>query len=231
MLLHIPQVLDPLSLMRCRALVEQAEWADGSITAGTQSARAKNNRQLPEDLPAAREARQLIVSGLAKSALFMTAALPKKTYPPLFNRYDGEMNAFGNHVDNAIRTSKFTGDWVRTDVSCTVFLTEPEEYDGGDLVIEDTFGVQRVKLPAGDMVLYPSSSVHRVEAVTRGSRIASFFWVESMVRSDERRRLLFEMDMAIMELRAQSPDADDENSPVVRLTSCYHNLLRQWADT
>ena len=231
MLLHVPQVLDPLSLMRCRALVEQAEWADGSITAGTQSARAKNNRQLPEDLPAAREARQLIVSGLAKSALFMTAALPKKTYPPLFNRYDGEMNTFGNHVDNAIRTSKFTNDWVRTDVSCTVFLTEPEEYDGGDLVIEDTFGVQRVKLPAGDMVLYPSSSVHRVEAVTRGSRIASFFWVESMVRSDERRRLLFEMDMAIMELRAQSPDADDENSPVVRLTSCYHNLLRQWADT
>ena len=231
MLLHIPQVLDPLSLMRCRALVEQAEWADGSITAGTQSARAKNNRQLPEDLPAAREARQLIVSGLAKSALFMTAALPKKTYPPLFNRYDGEMNAFGNHVVNAIRTSKFTGDWVRTDVSCTLFLTEPEEYEGGDLVIEDTFGVQRVKLPAGDMVLYPSSSVHRVEAVTRGSRIASFFWVESMVRSDERRRLLFEMDMAIMELRAQSPDADDENSPVVRLTSCYHNLLRQWADT
>lgn len=231
MLLHVPALLDPDTLRRCRALVETADWADGSITAGTQSAKAKKNRQLPEDSPAACEARQLIVTSLARNALFMSAALPKKTFPPLFNRYDGDANTFGNHVDNAIRTSKLTGDWVRTDVSCTVFLTEPEEYDGGELVIEDTYGIQAVKLAAGDMVLYPSTSVHRVEPVTRGSRIASFFWIESMVRSDEQRRLLFEMDMAIMRLRAEVANADDENSPVVRLTACYHNLLRQWAST
>lgn len=235
MLLQIPRVLDPDALQRCRHIVEQAQWEDGAITAGSQSTQVKNNRQLPEGLPASREARGIVVSALAKNALFFSAALPKKTFPPLFNRYDGAANSFGNHVDNAVRTSTLTGDWVRTDLSCTLFLSEPDEYTGGELVIEDTFGVQRAKLPAGDMLLYPSSSVHRVEPVTSGTRIASFFWIESMVRSDEQRRLLFDMDMAIIALREQQGtqfgSTQEDGSPLVKLTSCYHNLLRLWVDT
>lgn len=235
MLLHIPQVLDRDALSRCRSIVEQAQWEDGAITAGSQSGQVKNNRQLPEGLPASREARAIVVSALAKSALFFSAALPKKTFPPLFNRYDGAANRFGNHVDNAVRTSSLTGDWVRTDLSCTLFLSEPHEYEGGELVIEDTFGVQRAKLAAGDMLLYPSSSVHRVEPVTSGMRLASFFWVESMVRSTEQRRLLFDMDMAIIALREQQGtqygSTQEDGSPLVKLTSCYHNLLRLWVDT
>ncbi len=227
MLLHVPNVLSPEALARCRGIVESADWQDGKITAGTQSGQVKNNRQLPEGSEASIAARAIVVDALAHSALFFSGALPKKTFPPLFNRYDGSANAFGNHIDNAVRTSTLTGAWVRTDVSCTLFLSEPHEYDGGELVIEDSFGAQRIKLPAGDCVLYPASSVHRVEAVTRGSRIASFFWIESMVRSDEQRRLLFDMDQAIIALRAKHGD-DDE---VVRLTGCYHNLLRLWAET
>ena len=227
MLLHIPQVLTPAALARCRALVESADWADGKITAGTQSSQVKNNRQLPEDGEASRAARAIVVDALARSALFMTGALPKKTYPPLFNRYEGEANTFGNHIDNAVRTSVATGAWVRTDLSATLFLTGPDEYDGGELVIEDTFGTQSVKLPAGDMILYPSSSVHRVEPVTRGARIASFFWIESMVRDDAKRRLLFDLDMSILSLR----EAGGDTQPVVKLTGCYHNLLRMWAET
>jgi PKHD-type hydroxylase len=227
MLLQIPEVLSGDELARARDLMRDADWADGRITAGTQSAQVKNNQQLPETSMAAREARQLVLEGLAASALFMTAALPRKIYPPLFNRYAGAANAFGNHIDNAIRTFAPTAQHVRTDVSCTLFLAEPDEYEGGELVIEDTFGSQRVKLPAGHMVLYPASSVHRVEPVTRGARLASFFWVESMVRDDAQRRLLFDLDMSVLALRQQQ----GETAEAVRLTGVYHNLLRMWAST
>ncbi len=227
MLLQIPDVLTGAALARCRALMRDADWADGRITAGTQSAQVKNNQQLPETSLAAREARQLVLEGLAASALFMTAALPRKIYPPLFNRYAGAANAFGNHIDNAIRTFAPTAQHVRTDVSCTLFLADPDEYEGGELVIEDTFGSKQVKLPAGHMVLYPSSSVHRVEPVTRGARLASFFWVESMVRDDAQRRLLFDLDMSVLTLRQQQ----GETPEAVKLTGVYHNLLRMWAST
>jgi PKHD-type hydroxylase len=227
MLLRVPEVLSPAELARCRAIVEGADWADGKITAGTQSEQVKNNRQLPEDAEAAHAARAIVLDALGRSALFITGALPKKTYPPLFNRYDGASNAFGNHIDNSVRTSPVTGAWVRTDLSATLFLSQPSEYDGGELVIEDTFGSQAVKLAAGDLILYPASSVHRVEPVTRGCRLASFFWIESMVRDDAQRRLLFDLDMSILTLRG----TDGDTPPVVKLTGCYHNLLRMWADT
>jgi PKHD-type hydroxylase len=227
MLLRVPEVLSPAELARCRAIVEGADWADGKITAGTQSEQVKNNRQLPEDAQASHAARAIVLDALGRSALFITGALPKKTYPPLFNRYDGASNAFGNHIDNSVRTSPITGAWVRTDLSATLFLSEPSEYDGGELVIEDTFGSQSVKLAAGDLILYPASSVHRVEPVSRGCRLAAFFWVESMVRDDAQRRLLFDLDMSILSLR----QTDGDTPPVVKLTGCYHNLLRMWADT
>jgi PKHD-type hydroxylase len=227
MLLRVPEVLSPAELARCRAIVDGADWADGKITAGTQSEQVKNNRQLPEDAQASHAARAIVLDALGRSALFITGALPKKTYPPLFNRYDGASNAFGNHIDNSVRTSPITGAWVRTDLSATLFLSEPSDYDGGELVIEDTFGSQSVKLAAGDLILYPASSVHRVEPVTRGCRLAAFFWVESMVRDDAQRRLLFDLDMAILTLR----QTDGDTPPVVNLTGCYHNLLRMWADT
>ena len=227
MLLRVPEVLSPAELARCRAIVEGADWADGKITAGTQSEQVKNNRQLPEGAEASHAARAIVLDALGRSALFITGALPKKTYPPLFNRYDGSSNAFGNHIDNSVRTSPVTGAWVRTDLSATLFLSEPSEYDGGELVIEDTFGSQSVKLAAGDLILYPASSVHRVEPVTRGCRLAAFFWVESMVRDDAQRRLLFDLDMSILALRG----TDGDTPPVVKLTGCYHNLLRMWADT
>ncbi len=158
--------------------------------------------------------------------MFFSAVLPKKIFPPLFNRYDGATNSFGNHIDNAVRTLRGTNLHVRTDVSATLFLSEPDHYDGGELVVEDTFGTRAVKLPAGDLVLYPSSSVHRVEAVTRGARVASFFWIESMVRQDDQRRLLFDLDMSILAMRQQL----GETEAVIRLTGCYHNLMRMWAD-
>ena len=227
MLLRVPEVLSPAELARCRAIVEGANWADGEITAGTQSEQVKNNRQLAEDAEASRAARAIVLDALGRSALFITGALPKKTYPPLFNRYDGASNAFGNHIDNSVRTSPITGAWVRTDLSATLFLSDPSEYDGGELVIEDTFGSQSVKLAAGDLILYPASSVHRVEPVTRGCRLAAFFWVESMVRDDAQRRLLFDLDMSILTLR----QTDGDTPPVVKLTGCYHTLLRMWADT
>lgn len=227
MLLRLPEVLSAQALAQCRSIIEAADWADGRITAGSQSERVKNNRQLPEDADASRAARAIVVDALAKSALFMTGALPKKTFPPLFNRYDGSANAFGNHIDNAVRTSPVTGAWVRTDLSATLFLSDPDEYDGGELVVEDTFGTQSIKLPAGDMILYPSSSVHRVEPVTRGTRLASFFWIESMVRDDAQRKLLFDLDMSILTLR----QTEGDTAPVIQLTGCYHNLLRMWVDT
>lgn len=225
MLFHIAKVLDEAQLARCRQLLDTGQWADGKVTAGTQAAKVKNNRQLPEDGPEARELRAIVLEALSKSALFFTAALPKRIYPPLFNRYGDEANSFGNHVDNAIRTHPASAQHVRTDLSFTLFLAEPDEYDGGELVIEDGFAGRPIKLPAGDLILYPSYSVHRVEPVTRGARLACFSWLESMVREPQQRELLHELDMAILTQRERQ--GDDEVS--VRLTSCYHNLMRMWA--
>lgn len=228
MLLHIRQVLTRDELRSARAILDRAAWGDGRVTAGAQSALAKKNEQLDQEGEAAKSLRPIVMQGLNRNADFFSAALPKRVFPPLFNRYGGAANAFGNHVDNAVRFLPGTvGERVRTDISCTLFLAEPDEYDGGELVIEDTFGPQRVKLPAGDMVLYPGTSVHRVDPVTRGHRVASFFWVESMVRSDEQRRLLYEMDRHLMHLRGTVGEADPG---VIGLTGTYHNLLRAWAD-
>jgi PKHD-type hydroxylase len=226
MLVQIHNVLTQDALARCRALLSTAEWADGRITAGPQSAQVKNNLQLPDNAAASVAARAIVLEGLERHPLFFAAALPKRIFPPLFNRYEGAANAFGNHVDNAVRTVSVTGQRVRTDLSATLFLSDPADYDGGDLVIEDTLGSRSVKLAAGDLILYPSTSVHRVEPVTRGARFASFFWIESMVRDDGRRRLLYDLDMAILELR----QAYGEIGPAVSLTGSYHNLLRRWAD-
>ncbi|HQQ64048.1 MAG TPA: Fe2+-dependent dioxygenase [Pseudomonadales bacterium] len=227
MLLHVPDVLSKTQLRYCRQNLAQAEWVDGRATAGTQSSLVKNNLQLAEGSPKAAVLQQLVLDALLRHALFYTAALPKKIFPPLFNCYTGNNNAFGNHIDNSMRTHVATGYRVRSDLSATLFISDPDEYEGGELVIEDTFGGQRVKLPGGHLILYPSSSIHRVEPVTKGTRIASFMWLESMVRDEAQRRLLFEMDMAIMELR----NKDGENSTSVKLTGCYHNLLRMWADS
>jgi len=229
MLVHVKQVLTRDELRAARAILARAAWGDGRVTAGVQSALAKNNQQLDQQGEAAKALQPIVLQGLNRHMEFFSAALPKRVFPPLFNRYGGNTNAFGNHVDNAVRFIPGTqGDRVRTDISCTLFLSEPGEYDAGELVIEDTFGSQAVKLPAGDMVLYPGTSVHRVEPVTRGHRVASFFWVESMVRSDEQRRLLYEMDRHLMRLR--STVGEDEPA-VIGLTGLYHNLLRAWADT
>lgn len=225
MILAIPDLVTPSERARLLGLLARAPWTDGRITAGPQSAGVKNNRQLPEDCAEAHEAGAIVQAALARDPLFFSAALPRRIYPPLFNRYDGDANAFGSHVDNAIRRVGGMGEAIRTDLSATLFLADPGDYDGGELVVEDTFGPQAVKLPAGHMVLYPSSSVHRVRPVTRGSRVASFMWIESMVRSDERRRLLFDLDRAIASLRVR----EGEGREAVRLTACYHNLLRMWA--
>ena len=225
MLLQIPAVLDPAAVARLRDLLARAAWADGRITAGTQSAQEKRNRQLPEDAPEATPARAMVLEALAKSGLFFTAALPLKIYPPLFNRYEAGMD-FGSHIDNAVRTFPATGQHVRTDISATLFLTDPQDYDGGELVVEDTYGSHAVKLNAGDLVLYPGTSVHHVRPVTRGARAGSFFWVQSMVRDDTRRALLFDMDGAISALR----HAHGDSAPVIALTGTYHNQIRMWAD-
>ena len=236
MLLRIPQALTPEELTQVRQLIITADWADGRITAGSQSGTVKNNLQLPEELPAAQQARHLVSVALARNPMFVTGALPKSVYPPLFNRYSGDANHFGNHIDNAVRTHTATGRHVRTDISCTLFLSEPESYDGGELVVHDTYGEQRIKFAAGDLVMYPGTSVHRVEPVTRGERLACFFWIESMVRTDAQRRLLYDMDMAITGLRQKDLDKATNGKPhtdspeVVQLTGCYHNLLRMWAD-
>jgi len=229
MLLRIPQVLTPEELTQLRGLLIAADWVDGRITAGSQSGAVKNNLQLPEDLPAARQARQLVSVALARNPMFVTGALPRTVYPPLFNRYGGSSNAFGNHIDNAVRTHAATARHVRTDISCTLFLSDPASYDGGELVVQDTYGEQRLKFNAGDLVMYPGTSVHRVEPVTRGERLASFFWIESMVRHDAQRRLLFDMDMAILSLRQQAEPGKADSEEIVKLTGCYHNLLRMWA--
>lgn len=226
MLLHIPAVLNPDELAQARSILANAPWVPGQVTAGRQAALVKDNEQLAQQGEHAKALRAIIVPALDRHTLFFSAALPRRIVPPLFNRYGGDHRHYGNHVDNAIRVNAELAQRVRTDVSATLFLADPSDYDGGELIIQDTFGEKSVKLPAGDMVIYPGTSVHRVEAVTRGHRLASFFWIESMVRSDEQRRLLFEMDMNLMRLR-QEHDHDDA---VVGLTGTYHNLLRMWAD-
>ncbi len=225
MLIHVPGVLAAEQVRHCRSVLDAAEWVDGAVTAGFQSTLVKRNSQLPEGSAAARELGELVLGALGKSALFASAALPAKIFPPLFNRYEGGQ-AFGNHVDNAIRRAPGSGQPLRTDISATLFLAAPEEYDGGELVIDDVYGPHSVKLPAGDMVLYPATSLHRVTPVTRGSRLACFFWIQSLVRDDGERTLLFDMDMAIIGLRRKV--GDDES--VLGLTGVYHNLLRRWAN-
>jgi PKHD-type hydroxylase len=228
MLLHVKEVLNAGELREARVILTRAAWGDGRVTAGVQSAQMKNNEQLPQNGADTQALQRIVLGGLNRHALFFSAALPKRVFPPLFNRYGGASNSFGSHVDNAVRFIPGTPDQrVRTDVSCTLFLADPTDYDGGELVVDDTFGAQRIKLPAGDMVLYPGTSVHRVEPVTRGHRIASFFWLESMVRSDEARRLLFDMDSHLMRLRASVGETDPA---VIGLTGTYHNLLRMWAE-
>lgn len=226
MLIAIPDVLDAAGVATVRGLIDAAEWVDGNVTSGHQSALAKKNAQLPEESAAAREAGGLVLDALSATPLFVAAALPLKVYPPLFNRYAGG-DTFGAHVDSAIRIRRGTDFRVRSDLSATLFLVDPESYDGGELVIEDSFGEQRVKLPAGHMVLYPASSVHRVEPVTRGVRVASFFWIQSMVRDDGARRILFELDQSVQDV-ATGLGPDDPAT--VRLTGTYHNLLRRWAE-
>ena len=225
MLLHVPGVLSAEHVARARQLLDGADWVDGRVTAGPQSSRAKQNLQLPESSPAARELGDLILAALQRNPLFKSAALPLKVYPPMFNRYGGG-HSFGSHVDNAIRQVPGSPHRVRTDLSATLFLAPPDSYEGGDLVIADTYGTHSVKLPAGDMVLYPSASLHHVTPVTQGERIASFFWIQSLVRDDGQRTLLFDMDSAIQQLAADAPD----HPSTVQLTGIYHNLLRQWAE-
>lgn len=225
MLLHVPSVLTAEQVAECRRKLDAADWVDGRVTAGHQSAKAKDNAQLPEDSPLARQLGQVIVAALERNSLFVAGALPLKIFPPLFNRYTSGQS-FGNHVDNAVRQVRNTPHRVRTDISATLFLAQPSEYDGGELMIDDTYGSHSVKLPAGDLVLYPASSLHRVQPVTRGARLASFFWIQSMVRDDGERTLLFDLDLAIQRLGGDAPD----HPSVVQLTGIYHNLLRRWAD-
>ncbi len=225
MLLHIPNVLNATELKSLQDLMAKAEWVDGKVTAGTQSAQVKRNMQLAEDSQFAEAARKIVLQALSRNALYFSAAIPKKIYPPLFNQYQVGMD-FGAHIDNAVRTHAATGNHVRTDISCTLFIAPPESYEGGELVIEDSYGQQSVKLPAGDMVLYPGTSLHHVRPVTKGARVACFFWTQSMIRDDGQRTLLFDMDAAIATLRQQHGDVP----AVVRLTGNYHNLIRMWAD-
>jgi PKHD-type hydroxylase len=224
-LLPIPDVLTSDQVAQVRRSLEQADWVDGRVTAGHQSARAKDNQQLPENHPAAAALGDMIVSALQKNALFVSAALPLRVFPPLFNRYSGGQS-FGTHVDNAVRQVPGTPHRLRTDLSATLFLSAPSEYDGGELAVEDTYGVHEVKLPAGHLILYPSSSLHHVKPVTRGTRLASFFWIQSMVREDAERTLLFDLDTAIQQVGREIPD----HPASVALVGVYHNLLRRWAE-
>ena len=225
MLIKIPDVLSKPDVARLRELIDSGDWIDGNVTSGAQAARAKRNAQLAEDSAQARQAGDFVLNAIQRSALFISAALPHKVYPPLFNRYEGGQN-FGNHVDNAIRPVRGSDFRIRTDLSATLFLAEPDTYDGGELVIDDTYGSHSVKLPAGHMIVYPSTSLHRVTPVTRGARVASFFWMQSMVRDDGQRTILYELDSSIQALTASNPDHES----VVRLTGIYHNLIRRWAD-
>jgi PKHD-type hydroxylase len=225
MLLQIPEVLTPDAVAEARRHLDAAEWIDGRVTAGHQSAPVKDNVQVPEEHPAARHVGDMILSALGRNPLFITAALPQRVFPPLFNRYSGGQS-FGTHVDNAIREIRGTPYRIRTDISATLFLSAPGDYDGGELSVEDTYGVHSVKLPAGHLVLYPATSLHHVRPVTRGARVASFFWIQSMVRDDGERALLFDLDLALQALKRDQPDHPSAR----QLTGVYHNLLRRWAE-
>ena len=225
MMLHVPGVLSAAQVRELRHALDAADWVDGRETAGQQGAPVKHNRQLPEHSPVGRELGKSILAALLRSPLFFSAALPLRFVPPLFNRYEGGEH-YGLHVDGAVRSLPVSGERLRTDLSCTLFLCQPEDYDGGELEVVDTYGTHEVKLPAGDLILYPSSSLHRVHPVTRGARVCSFFWVQSMVRDEARRRTLFELDQAIVKLRARLGETDE----TVALTSHYHNLLRMWSE-
>ena len=225
MVVQIPDVLDADQVTQARDRLDAAEWVDGRVTAGHQSALVKENLQLPEDHPAARQVGGMILEALQRNALFVSAALPLRVFPPLFNRYQGG-HSFGHHVDNAIRQIAGTSFRIRTDLSATLFLADPDEYDGGELIVEDTYGVHSVKLPSGHLVLYPATSLHHVRPVTRGARVASFFWIQSMLRDDGDRTLLFDLDTAIQRLTVDMPD----HPAAVQLTAVYHNLLRRWAE-
>jgi PKHD-type hydroxylase len=225
MLITIPDVLNAAQVQQAKAKLDAADWVDGKVTAGYQAQKVKENHQLPEGHPVAVELGEMVLGGLARSPLFMSAALPLRVFPPMFNSYAGGQT-FGTHVDTAIRQLVTTGQRIRTDLSATLFLTAPEDYDGGELIVEDVYGSHSVKLPAGHMVLYPATSLHRVEPVTRGARVSSFFWIQSMIRSDGDRAMLFDLDTAIQTLAKDVP-----GSPVgVQLTGVYHNLLRRWAE-
>lgn len=229
MLLHLKNVLAPEELATARGLLDDdAPWRDGRSSAGAQAVAQKNNEQLAHDSPQAAQLRTLVLAALQREPMFFSAALPRRIFHPLFNRYRGDSNHYGAHIDGAILHSRDPAQWVRSDISCTLFLAQPEEYEGGELVIREPQGERRIKFAAGDLVLYPGSTLHEVAPVTRGARIASFFWIESMVRSTEQRQLLFEMDMALLQLRARGGEDDPA---LVRLTGTYHNLLRMWADT
>jgi PKHD-type hydroxylase len=228
MLVHIPNLLntDQLAHFQRQLNTDNAPWVDGRITAGHQGIHVKQNQQLAEGSSIAIELGDIVLAALERHPLFISAALPNRVYPPMFNRYQGGMH-FGSHVDGAIRLLPGTGQKIRTDLSATLFLAAPESYDGGELLIEDTYGTQTVKLPAGDMILYPASSLHRVNPVTRGARLACFFWVQSMVRDDGQRTMLFDLDNAVQRLTATHADEASR----VKLTGVYHNLLRQWAES
>ncbi len=225
MLLHIPQVLTTEQVQGSRRALDGAAWVDGRVTAGHQSVRVKRNSQLPESHPLSEELGDMVLTALQRDPLFQSAALPLRVFPPLFNRYESGQ-AFGSHVDNSIRQIAATGHRIRTDLSATLFLSEPEEYDGGELLVEDSYGVHSVKLPAGHLVLYPSTSLHTVTPITRGARVASFFWIQSMIRDDGARTLLFDLDTAIQRLNQDAPD----HPSALQLTGVYHNLLRRWAE-
>lgn len=227
MLLHLPDLLTPQEVAHAQQLLKEAPWADGRKGTGELAKQVKNNEQLDHDSEVARSIRELVLRSLDRNPTFFSAALPKKVFPPRLNRYGGDTNYYGNHIDGSVRYLPGTGQRLRTDVSCTVFLSDPADYDGGELTIADTYGEQTVKLPAGHAVLYPGTSLHQVKPVTRGHRVACFFWIESLVRSDEQRRMLYELDMNLLALRRRHGDSDE----TVALTGVYHNMLRMWADT
>ena len=225
MLLHIPDILDREQVARLRQALDAADWTDGRETVGAQGAEVKRNRQLPDASPLRQELGRIVLAALAKNPLYHAATLPLRTLPPRFNRYEGG-GEYGMHVDGSVMALP-NGEQLRSDISCTLFLSGPDDYDGGELIVSDTYGEHEVKLPAGDAIIYPSSSLHRVQPVTRGARLAAFFWVQSLVRDDGRRRLLFELDASIQRLTATAADRD----AVLQLTGVYHNLLRQWAES
>ncbi len=229
MLITIPGLLSGEEVATARGCLDASPWVDGRVTAGHQSAMAKDNQQIPEGDPAAEKTGEMILRALGRNALFLSAALPLRIFPPLFNRYSGGQ-AFGTHIDNAIRQIPGTPLRIRTDLSATLFLEDPESYDGGELCIEDTYGVHRVKLPAGSMILYPATSLHHVTPVTRGTRLCSFFWIQSMIRDDARRSLLFDLDRSIQRIGGELGEHEAARTSAVELTGVYHNILRQWAE-